>query len=154
MVLRCRMGAGHSLQGDWHCNFSGDSFEGVMIETEKLQKFMKQMEARKGRFTLFGLFLREDSPGLWDLVLAAPWLENGKLKALGEFVQKMSDAFGQEEVMYFSRIVTLNHDDPSLRAILSEMGSVKKPVEKQGHDLFGLPIEHAVILRAGQPKAA
>ncbi len=119
-----------------------------MIETEKLQKFMKQMEARKGRFTLFGLFLREDSPGLWDLVLAAPWLENGKLKALGEFVQKMSEAFGQDEVMSFSRIVTLNHDDPSLRAILSETGSLKKPMEKQGHDLFGLPIEHAVILRA------
>jgi len=76
-----------------------------MIETEKLQKFMKQVEARKGRFTLFGLFLREDSPGLWDLVLAAPWLENEKLKALGDLVQKMSETFGQDEVMTFSRIV-------------------------------------------------
>jgi hypothetical protein len=123
-----------------------------MIKTEKLQIFMKQMEARNGRFTLFGLFLREDSPGLWDLVLAAPWLENGKLKTLGEFVQKMSEAFGQDEVISFSRIVTLNHDDPALRAILSETGSLKKPLEKQGHDLFGLPIEHAVILRAGRTK--
>ena len=125
-----------------------------MIETEKLQKFMKQIEARKGRFTLFGLFLREDSPGLWDLVLAAPWLENGKLKALGEFVEKMSEAFRQDEVMSFSRIVTLDHDDPALRSILSEIGSVKKPLEKQGHDLFGLPIEHAVILRARELKTA
>jgi hypothetical protein len=125
-----------------------------MIKTEKLQSFMKQMEARNGRFTLFGLFLREDSPGLWDLVLAAPWLENGKLKALGEFVQKMSEAFGPDEVMSFSRIVTLNHDDPALRAILSETGSLKRPLEKQGHDLFGLPIEHAVILRAGRSKTA
>jgi len=125
-----------------------------MIETEKLQRFMKQMEARRGRFTLFGLFMREDSPGLWDLVLAAPWLENGKLKALGEFVQQMSKTLGQEEVMSFSRIVTLNREDPALRAILSESASLKKPVEKQGHDLFGLPIEHAVILRATQPKTA
>jgi hypothetical protein len=125
-----------------------------MIETVKLQKFMKQVEARKGRFTLFGLFLREDSPGLWDLVLAAPWLENGKLKALGEFVEKMSQAFGHDEVMSFSRIVTLNHDDPALRAILSETSSLKRPFEQQGHDLFGLPIEHAVILRAAKPKIA
>jgi hypothetical protein len=66
----------------------------------------------------------------------------------------MSKAFGQDEVMSFSRIVTLNHDDPALRAILSESASLKKPLEKQGHDLFGLPIEHAVILRAVQPKAA
>ena len=115
---------------------------------------MKQVEARKGRFTLFGLFLREDSPGLWDLVLAAPWLENGKLKALGEFAQTMSEALGQDEVMSFSRIVTLNHDNPSLRAILSETGSLKRPLEKQGHDLFGLPIEHAVILRAAKQKTA
>jgi len=134
--------------------FGEDSFVGFMIHTEKLQKFMKQIEARKGRFTLFGVFLREDSPAQWDLVLAAPWLENGKLKALGEFVKQMSKTFGQDEVMSFSRIVTLNHDDPALRAILSEIGSLKKPLEKQGHDLFGLPIEHAVILRAAQPKAA
>jgi hypothetical protein len=125
-----------------------------MIKTEKLQKFMKEVEARKGRFTLFGLFLREDSPGLWDLVLAAPWLENGKLKALGEFAQSMSEALGQDEVMSFSRIVTLSRDDPSLHAILSETGSLKRPLEKQGHDLFGLPIEHAVILRAAQRKTA
>jgi len=125
-----------------------------MIETEKLHKFMKQIEARKGRFTLFGLFLREDSPGLWDLVLAAPWLENGRLKALGELVQQMSKALGQDEVMSFSRIVTLNHDDPALHAILSEIGSRRKPLEKRGHDLFGLPIEHAVILRAAKPKSA
>ena len=124
-----------------------------MIEIEKLQKFMKRVEARKGRFTLFGLFLREDSPGLWDLVLSAPWLENGKLKALGEFVERLSETFGQDEVMLFSRIVTLNHDEPALRAILSEIGSIKRPLEKEGHDLFGLPIEHAIILRAGQSKA-
>jgi hypothetical protein len=71
-----------------------------------------------------------------------------------KFVEQMSKAFGQDEVMSFSRIVTLNHDDPALRAILSESASLKKPLEKQGHDLFGLPIEHAVILRAAQPKAA
>ena len=125
-----------------------------MIKTEKLQEFMKRVEAQKGRFTLFGIFMREDSPAQWDLVLAAPWLENGKLKALGEFVEQMSKTFGQDEVMYFSRIVTLNHDDPALRAILSEIASLRKPLEKQGHDLFGLPIEHAVILRASEPKAA
>jgi len=34
----------------------------------------------------------------------------------------MSDAFGQEEVMSFSRIVTLNHDDPALQVILTEVG--------------------------------
>lgn len=98
--------------------------------------------------------MREDSPGLWDLVVAAPWLEAGKLKALGEFVKEMSETFGEAEVLSFSHVVTLNHDDPSLLAILREVGTLRKPLEKEGHDLFGLPVEHAVILRAGMPKAA
>ena len=125
-----------------------------MIKIEKLQKLMKQVEARKGRFTLFGVFMREDSPGLWDLVVSAPWLEAGRLKALGQFSEEMSEVFDQDEVMSFSRIVTLNHGDPALHDILNEVGSPKKPLEMQGHNLFGLPVEHAVILRARLPKAA
>jgi len=125
-----------------------------MIPTDELRQFMKQVEARKGRFTLFGVFMREDSPGPRDLVVSAQWLEKGKLKALGEFVKNLSDEFGQDNVLSFSRIVTLNHDNPALQAILNEAGPVKKPLEKQGQSLFGLPIEHAVILRAEQPKTA
>lgn len=134
--------------------FGEGNLGSTMIKIEKLQKLMKQVEARKGPFTLFGVFMREESPGLWDLVLSAPWLEAGRLKALGEFTEEMSKALGQDEVMSFSRIVTLNHDDPLLHEILNEVGSIKKPLEKQGHDLFGLPVEHAVILRGRMPKAA
>jgi hypothetical protein len=125
-----------------------------MIRIEKLQKLMKQVEARKGRFTFFGVFMRENSPGLWDLVVSAPWLEAGRLKALGEFVEEMSEVFDQDEVMSFSRVVTLNHDDRALHDVLNEVGSSRKPLEMQGRDLFGLPVEHAVILRARLPKAA
>jgi hypothetical protein len=125
-----------------------------MIKIEKLQKLMKQVEARKGRFTLFGVFMRENSPGLWDLVVSAPWLESGRLKAFGEFVEEMAEVLGQDEVMSFSRVVTLNHDDRVLHDVLNEVGSSKKPLEMQGRDLFGLPVEHAVILRARMPKAA
>ena len=124
-----------------------------MIEIERLQKFMKRIEARKGPFSLFGILKREESPGLWDLVVAAPWLEAGKRKAFRELVQEMEEAFG-DDVLFLSRIVTLNHDDPLLREILSDVGSPKKPLERQGHNLFGLPVEQAVILRAGMPKAA
>jgi len=125
-----------------------------MIPTDKLRQFMEQVEAQKGRFTLFGVFMREDSPGRWDLVVSAPWLEAGKLKALGEFAEKMSKEFGLEEVMSFSRIVTLNRDDPVLQAILTKVAPVKKLWKKQERNLFGLPLEHAVILRADHPKAA
>jgi hypothetical protein len=76
----------------------------------------------------------------------------GGLKALREFVKELAKTFTQEEVMSFSRIVTLNDDYPSLQQILSEAAPAKKPLEKQGRSLFGLPVEHAVILRAEPPK--
>ena len=125
-----------------------------MIEIPKLRKLMKRIEAQRGPFVLFGLFMREDSPGKWDLVLAAPWLERGRLKALGEFVKELSGTFGEEDVLSLSRIVTLNSDDAALHAILNDIGSVTRPVERQGHSLFGLPVEHAYILRATRSKAA
>ena len=125
-----------------------------MIDIAKLRKLMIRIEGQKGRFTLFGLFLREDSPGKWDLVLAAPWLEKGKLKALGEFVKEVSETFGEEDILSLSRIVTLNHNDPALQAILKEVGSVGKTLERWGRDLFGLSIEHAYIFRTKQEKIA
>lgn len=115
---------------------------------EKLRNIASQLEAERGPFTLFGLFMREDSPSRWDLVLSAPWLEKGKLKALGEFVEVLTDAIGQDGVFSFSRIVTLNGQDPTLRAILREVASTTLPFSKHGHSLFGLPIEEAHILRA------
>lgn len=126
-----------------------------MIDTMRLRERMHKIEAKKKeRFRLFGLFMREDSPGKWDLVISAPWLERGKLKALGEFAKEMTREFGLEEVLSLSRIVTLNHDDPALHAILKEVGAVENTLVRQGQGLFGLPIEQAYILRTTQEKLA
>lgn len=119
-----------------------------MIKTEKLRQVMDQVSAEKGDFTLFGLFLSEDSPDKWDLVVSAPWLEAGKLKALSEFVEKLAAIVGQEEVLSLSKIVTLNHDNPSLNAILRTVRVEDQPVELQNGNLFGLEIKRAYILRA------
>jgi hypothetical protein len=113
-----------------------------------LEETAKTVEASRGPFTLFGLFMREDSLGTWDLVVSAPWLEEGKLKALGELVGILASKIGQEGVLAFSRIVTLDRDEPVLEAILSEVASRPLPVSREGHNLFGLPIEEADILRA------
>jgi hypothetical protein len=119
-----------------------------MIERAKLDRILGAIEAELGPFALAGLFMRTDSPGRWDLVVSAPWLQRGKLVALGDFVARLSDALGQEEVMNLSRIVTLNRTDPALRTILQELGTITQPVEKAGHNLFGLPLKHAYVLRA------
>ena len=120
-----------------------------MIEyVAKLEEVARAVEAKRGPFNFFGLFLREDSPRLWDLVVSAPWLEEGRLTALRELVKTLASVIGQEAVRSLSRVVTLNRDEPALHAILAEVGQAPLPLSKQGHNLFGLPIEDAHILRA------
>jgi hypothetical protein len=42
---------------------------------EKLASLERDVASEKGEFSLFGLFLREDAEGKWDLLASAPWLE-------------------------------------------------------------------------------
>ena len=119
-----------------------------MIDPTKLDQVLDSLETEHGPFVLAGLFMREDSPGLWDLVVSAPWLQRGKLAALEKFVKRLSNSLGQEEVFTLSRIVTLNRTDPALKQILHEVGNVTHPVKRVGQNLFGLPLEQAYILRA------
>jgi hypothetical protein len=125
-----------------------------MIDVEKLRKVMDRASAEKGDFVLFGLFLTEDAPDRWDLVVSAPWLERGKLKALGEFVEILSSIVSQKEFHSLSRVVTLNHDEPSLKAILRTVQVENGPIVLQDNNLFGLEVKQAYILRAKRLKEA
>ncbi len=40
------------------------------------------MAAEKGAFDLFALFLREDAPNKWDLLIAADWIDQDKAGAI------------------------------------------------------------------------
>ena len=119
-----------------------------MIATKFLRKAMHEIAAKKGDFTLFGLFMRSDAPGTWDLVVSAPWLEEGKLKATGELVRLLSDSIGERVLQDFSRIQTVNKGNPALKAILAEFSVDDGEVRIQKSNLFGLEIENAIILRA------
>ena len=119
-----------------------------MIHIEKFRRVMEDMSAERGEFVFFGLFLREEAPDTWDLVISAPWLETGKLKALGEFVEKITAIVGKQELLTLSRIVTLDHNDPNLEAVLKTVQVDNGPLELWHPDFFGLDIKHAYILRA------
>ena len=116
----------------------------------KLEATAETIEKRHGPFTLFGLFLREDSPNKWDLVVSAPWLEEGKLKALREFVGELNQTISQEDLLSLSRIITLNQNDPALDAILHQVPHTWGTVELRDTDLFGLSISHAYIMRTAK----
>jgi hypothetical protein len=123
-----------------------------MIAISSLRKAMPEIAAKKGDFTLFGLFMRSDAPGTWDLVVSAPWLEKGKLKATSEFVELLTDSIGEQALRHFSRIQTVSSDSPALKAVLAAFSVDDGELRVQKSNLFGLEIEDAIILRAKRPQ--
>ena len=122
-----------------------------MIQIEKFRRVMQDISAERGEFVLFGLFLREEAPDKWDLVISAPWIEADKLKALREFIEKATPIVGNEGLLALSRIVTLSPDDPNLETMLQAVQVDNGPLELWHPDFFGLDIKHAYILRAKRP---
>ena len=119
-----------------------------MIATDRLRKAMRDISAQKGNFTFFALLMRSEAPGTWDLVVAAPWLKKGRLKALREFTALLAQSIGEQSLLQFARIVTIDELDPRLKAIVSKFDSIDDgDVSIQSTDLFGLDIREAIIMR-------
>ncbi|HEY0872770.1 MAG TPA: hypothetical protein VGD94_04805 [Vicinamibacterales bacterium] len=124
-----------------------------MITNSALRKAMRVIAAKKGALTLFAKIRRADAPGTWDLVVSAPWLEAGKLKATSELVELLSDSLGEDSLHEFSRIQTVGADHPTVKFILDNLSEEDGERRVQSTDLFGLQIEEAVIFRAKRPEA-
>jgi len=63
---------------------------------ELLQKFTdleRTLSQEKGPFALFALFLREDAVDKWDLILAAPWIEDDRKQALSDITSRIQATF-------------------------------------------------------------
>jgi hypothetical protein len=122
-----------------------------VITNASLRKAMRNIANKKGDFTLFAKIRRSDAPGTWDLVVSAPWLEEGKLKATSELVELLSDSVGETSLHEFSRIATLATDHPIVKAILESLAVDDGEHRIQNTDLFGLNVEDAVVFRAKRP---
>lgn len=109
---------------------------------------MRNIAAKRGDFILFGLFMRADALGRWDLVVSATWLGEEKLADLRDLARLLSEELGEDQLKQFSRIVILDTSDPALNAVLSAISVEDGEVRVQQSNFFGLQIEDALILRA------
>src|SRR5260370_39705667 len=112
-----------------------------MISTNKAAKGDARDCRGEGRFYFFWNLLRADALGSWDLVVSAPWLEERRLKPLGEFTELLTKSIGRQSLRQFARIVTLNPRDPALKAVVSAYSVDDGEVRVQHSKLFGLDIE-------------
>src|SRR5687767_14946647 len=114
-----------------------------MITNTALRKAMREISNTKGDFTLFAKILRSDALGKWDLVVSAPWLQEGTLKATAELVNLLSKSVGNGALHEFSRIETVGSDHPTVKFILANLPVDDGELHVQSTDLFGLQIDDA-----------
>lgn len=121
---------------------------------ELVNKFVeleRRLSREKGEFTLFALFLREDSLDKWDLIVAAPWIESDRKAALPYITKKIQTTFHTEELGYLSRVVLIDQSNPALEAINRGMNIRHGVANVQNSDFFGLRIKHAYIITSQVP---
>lgn len=128
--------------------------------TRALRLAMHEIAKSKGDFTLFALFMpaaaplmRTDDPGTWDLVVSAPWLERGRLKAHRELVDLLAKLIGKRALMQLSRVEPVAADDPRIRFILKGIPVEDGEQHIQNTDLMGMQIERGIVFRAWKPRA-
>jgi len=113
---------------------------------EKLKHQEEIMANEKGPFDLFALFLREDAPEKWDLVVAADWIEKDKQAALKYIAGILQKALSTEELLNLSRIVFIDKSNPALGAFQKSIHVEHRITEIKDSNFFGLQIKHVYLI--------
>ena len=115
---------------------------------EKLRGLEQAIADEKGPFNLFALFLREDAPDVWDLVVAAEWIEEDQSQALAELSKRVRAYLRPDEITRISRVVIVERANPAVKAIASAVSISHGVAEVANSSFFGLAIKHAFIITA------
>lgn len=122
------------------------------IRYKALAAILKEVTKEKGEITLFGLFLREEAPNVWDLVVAGPEFEKDQTETLSYFIRKIKAHFLSDELMSLSRVTILEADNPILAAILNAIPAGQKKTVFRNEDFLGLEIKRAYVLKVKRPQ--
>lgn len=115
-----------------------------------LEQVERELSRQQGSFTLFALFERQDIPSRWDLVIAAPWVDRDNEQAMRLLASEMKKRLPPSDVVRVSRIVLLDSDDSSVRAITSAHPVEHGRVEIDEASDYGLPADRGFVITARQ----
>lgn len=118
----------------------------------KFRDLESHIAAEQGDFVLFALFMREDAPDRWDLIVSAPWVGD-KGNAVTYFVHQIKSRLGAQELTRLSWIVVADPQDASIRALNGVVQVEHGGVEIRDSNFFGLPVKHAYIVTSKRPQA-
>jgi hypothetical protein len=113
---------------------------------QKMVSIEKYLARQKGNFRLFALFLRDGSPGKWDVLVSANWIDANKQQALKIIIEQLTTKLNKDELMSLSRVVVINKDNDGLPAINQFISVKNRMTEIHNKKFFGLDIEQAFLI--------
>ncbi|WP_353569874.1 hypothetical protein [Candidatus Albibeggiatoa sp. nov. BB20] len=121
---------------------------------KKFQKAAQQVSDLKGSFDLFGLFLREEAPNRWDLLISADWAKEDEAAAINLLIEYLRKELSDKEILLLSKIVVLDEYDSILNTT-NQMTIMKDNIVTLSDTVFsGIPIKKAYILAAQNTSSA
>jgi len=128
-----------------------------MSSTELLEKFSRlerNISSEKGDFALFALFMREDVPDRWDLIVSAAWASQNQNTALEYVINKIKSDLSPQDLNQLARIVFIDPQDVAVGNLNRAIGVEHGQIEVRDRNFFGLPIKHAFIITSKGPGTA
>jgi hypothetical protein len=114
----------------------------------KFQKIAESIAADRGRMKLFGIFLREDSPDYWDVIIAAKWLDDSGISGLRYVSKQISKVLETEEMLDLARIVPMQTTDEAVLQLSEWVAGRQLPAALSDFDFSGTRIKTAYVLSA------
>jgi hypothetical protein len=112
----------------------------------RFAKLESDISAVRRDFALFALFLREDVPDRWDLMVSAPWASEDKKAALAYFVKKIKAEIGPDGLTELSRIIFIDPRNESIQNLNRTIHIEHGAVEVRDRYFFGQPIKNAYFI--------
>ena len=121
--------------------------------SDRFRNLESRIAEEKGGFTLFALFMREDAPDRWDLIVSAPWVGSDKRNAVDYFVEQIKSRLGAQDLRWLARIVVVDPLDAAVQALNRTVQIEHGEVEVRDSTFFGMPVKHAFIITSKRPPA-
>jgi len=120
---------------------------------ERFRRLESELAEERGDFVFFALFLLENVPDRWDLMISARWLDTDKRQAIGYLADQIKAKIGVECLLHLSRVIVIDPDNANLLDLARSLGVEHEALRIQDDDLFGLRVRDARIITAKVPSA-
>ncbi len=120
---------------------------------DKLISIEKEVTKERGALDLLALFLRENSPNKWDILVSAGWVSKDYIGSRKYLSHKIQSQFTGSELVKTSRLVIIDSDNPGLAEVLA-INTDNDIVEVRNREFFDLDIRHAYLITTARKAAA